>query len=141
MEKESSHTALWSPGWYELDQCLVLGERKKYWFFQEPPARPDSDAKHEEADLVFFNQLDSSANCFVRYARIVEMVHPQLGPLLRIDTDGLDYIFYPVLGEEIVVNAEEAPGTTYNEQADLKIDDWSVFVRLAEVTEPTGELV
>lgn len=140
MNQESSQTALWSPGWYELDQTLILGERKKYWFFHEPPVRR-GDTNNEEADLVFFNQLDSSENCFVRYARIVEMVHPQLGPLLRIDTDGLDYIFYPVLGEEVVVNAEEAPGTTYNEQANLMIDDWSVYVKLAEVTEPTGELV
>jgi hypothetical protein len=140
MNQETLQTALWSPGWYELDQTLVLGERKKYWFFQDPPARR-GDMAHEEADLVFFNQLDSSENCFVRYARIVEMVHPKLGPLLRIDTDGLDYIFYPVLGEEVVVNAEEAPGTTYNEQANLMIDDWSVYVKLAEVTEPTGELV
>ncbi len=125
-------TALWTPGWYELDQTLVLGERQKYWFFQEPPA--ECLAKPAEVDLVFFNQLDSAQNCNVRYAKIVEMTHPLLGSLLRVDTDGLDYIFYPADGEEIVVNAEEEPGVVYD--GDLVVSDWAIIVTLDEVSEP-----
>jgi hypothetical protein len=131
MTDSSEKKALWTPGWYELDQTLVLGERQKYWFFNEPPeecVKPGDDV-----DLVFYNQLDSSKNCVVRYARIAEMVHPQLGQLLRVDTDGLDYIFFPVEGEEIVVNAEEEPGSIYN--GGQQIDDWSVLVKLTEVSE------
>jgi len=132
-ETETSElTALWTPGWYELDQTLVLGERQKYWFFQTPPDECVSGA--ENLDLVFYNQLDSTQNCSVRYAKILEMHHPELGFLLRVDTDGLDYIFFPVEGEEIVVNAEEEPGATYDDKAD--ISDWSVFVKLAEVSQP-----
>jgi hypothetical protein len=137
MSDSNRQTALWTPGWYELDQTLVLGERQKYWFFQRPPEQClESSAS---IDLVFFNQLDSAQNCNVRYAKIIEMNHPQLGELLRIDTDGLDYIFFPVNGEEIVVNAEEEPGVSYD--GNVAVEDWSVLVTLAEVSEPVVDLV
>jgi hypothetical protein len=138
---QPNKTALWSPGWYELDQSLVLGERHKFLFFQHPPEAYHHllTDREERFDLVFFNQLDSNENCCVRYARVMEMVHPQLGPLLRVDTDGLDYIFYPVLGEEVVVNAEESPGAVC-EGPEQSIQDWSVIVTLGEVSEPVGEL-
>jgi hypothetical protein len=133
--------AVWIPAWYELDQSLQLGERKKFWFFDHPPDSFRSYLNGETAELVFFNQLDSTENCCVRYARIVEMVHPQLGALLKVDTDGLDYIFYPAMGEEIVVNAEELPGTIECELPHGDITDWTVYLKLSEVSEPTGELV
>lgn len=137
MSEKTIHNAIWTPGWYELDQTLVLGERQKYWFFQDPPE--ECRNRGSDLDLVFYNQLDSTRNCVVRYAKIMEMSHPQLGPLLRVDTDGLDYIFFPVDGEEVVVNAEEEPGVTYN--GDQEIEDWSVFVTLAEVSQPMASVV
>lgn len=136
MSDTSNQTALWTPGWYELDQTLVLGQRQKFWFFQTPP--DECKAMAEEVDLVFYNQLDSTKNCNVRYAKIVEMHHPQLGQLLRVDTDGMDYIFFPVEGEEIVINAEEEPGSAYDNNVD--VDDWSVYVKLAEVSEPVAHV-
>ena len=128
--------ALWTPGWYELDQTLVLGERQKYWFYQTPPEACLGLA--EDLDLVFYNQLDSTQNCIVRYAKIVEMTNPDLGYLLRVDTDGLDYIFFPSDGEEVVVNAEEEPGSIYD--SGLEIRDWSVMVKLVEVSEPVADM-
>ena len=103
----SFQTASWIPGWYELDQTLSLGERQKVWFFQTPPDEVAVDGP--TPDFIFFNQLDSTTNCQVRFAKVVEMVHPTLGALTKIDTDGCDYIFFPVDGEEVVVNAEENP--------------------------------
>lgn len=135
MSESSNLTALWMPGWYELDQTLVVGERQKFWFFQSPP--PECQQLGEHVDFVFFNQLDSTRNCVVRYARILEMHHPQLGPLLRVDTDGLDYIFFPVDGEELVVNAEETPGSVYD--SNLSVENWSVFVTLTDVSNPVAE--
>ena len=128
----AKQTALWVPGWYELDQTLALDERQKLWFFQSPPEEIFNGGT--TPDFVFFNQLDSTTNCQVRFAKVVEMVHPQLGPLARIDTDGCDYLFFPVDGEEIVVNAEEDPGKTYDEK--LKVEHWTVNVTLEEVSEP-----
>ena len=132
MSESSTQNALWTPGWYELDQTLVIGERQKFWFFQKPPE--DCSTLGEEVDLVFYNQLDSTKNCVVRYATIVEMRHPDLGQLVRVDTDGLDYIFFPFEGEEVVVNAEEEPGKTY--EGGVQADDWSVLVVLTDVSEP-----
>ncbi len=132
MSDSTTQNALWTPGWYELDQTLVIGERQKFWFFQSPPQ--DCKTLAEEVDLVFYNQLDSTKNCNVRYATIVEMRHPDIGQLVRVDTDGLDYIFFPFEGEEIVVNAEEEPGKTY--EGDAQVDDWTVFVLLADVSDP-----
>lgn len=124
--------ALWTPGWYELDQTLAVGDRQKFWFFETPPG--DVETLGENIDLVFYNQLDSSSNCTVRYATIDELHHPQLGQLLRVDTDGQDYIFFPVDGEEIVVNAEEEPGTIRD--GSIGVTDWSVRARLSDVSEP-----
>ena len=131
----SKMSAIWVPGWYELDQSLVLGERQKYWFYDVPPL--DCVAVADQVDLVFYNQLASAANFHVRYATIEEMNHPKLGRLQRVDTDGLDYIFVPVVGEEVVVNAEEEPGVAQTNE--VVIDDWSIFVSLVDVSEPLTE--
>lgn len=133
----STQTALWVPGWYELDQTLVLGQRQKLWFFITPPH--DLSLDGPSPDYVFFNQLDSTTNCQIRFARVTEMVHPKIGPLQRIDTDGCDYLFFPVDGQEIVVNAEEEPGQTYDDN--LNVDQWIVNVTLAEVSEPVVDAV
>ena len=66
------------------------------------------------------------------------MHHPQLGQLVRVDTDGLDYIFFPIEGEEVVVNAEEEPGTTG--EGEVFVEDWTVFVTLREVSEPVVDV-
>ena len=133
----AQHKALWSPGWYELDQTLVVGEQKRFLFFQSNPSQEEIGPLPDDVDLVFFNQLDSSANSEVRFMKILEILHPQLGLLSRIDTDGMDYIFSPIDGNEIVVNAEEEPGTTYEEGLD--VDDWSVVVTLMDVVPPISE--
>lgn len=136
MSIKVTHKALWTPGWYELDQSLIVGQNQRFWFFQTPPL----DERDEPIDLVFFNQMSSSANSQVRYARVLDIEHAELGPLQRIDTDGLDYIFYPIEGNEVVVNAEEEPGSIYDGE-DLKVTDWSVLVTLADVSEPVADLV
>lgn len=136
MSIKVTNKALWTPGWYELDQSLVVGQKQRFWFFQTPPSL-DND---EPIDFVFFNQMASAANSQVRYARVLDIEHVDLGPLQRIDTDGLDYIFYPIDGNEVVVNAEEEPGSVYDDK-ELNISDWSVLVTLADVSEPVVDLV
>lgn len=127
--------ALWTPGWYELDQSLIVGQRQRFWFFAKPPV----DDNQPVVDYVFFNQMAVSANSQIRYAKVLDIEHPELGPLQRVDTEGLDYIFYPVDGTEFVVNAEENPGLIYGEE-ELVIDDWSVIVTLADVSSPLAEV-
>ncbi len=132
--RQKTWNALWVPGWYELDQALAVGEERRFWFYQQPP----SDLpKVESCDFVFFNQLNAAANCQVRTARVTGIRHPILGELERVDTDGLDYHFQPVGGEAIRVNAEEDPGSVFDAPGDMpSIDDWSVAVELADVSQP-----
>lgn len=135
MTEPQNKSAIWTPSWYEMDQSLVVGLRSKFWFFQDNPSM-DED---ESVDFVFFNQLDSAANSEIRFACIDEIHHEVLGPLSRIDTDGLDYIFTTVDGEDIVVDAEEDPGNTY--EGEFEVEDWTVVVVLSEVSEPIGDIV
>lgn len=136
MAAENAKQGLWVPGWYELDQPLAVGSRDRFWFFQNPPM---DYPPAESVDYVFYNQITSGANCQVRYATIVALDHHKLGPLERIDTDGLDYIFFPRNGPEIVVNAEEDPGAAYESQ--FKIEDWTVQVTMMDVSEPVADYV
>ena len=39
----------------------------------------------------------------------------------------------------MVVNAEEEPGTTYEDE--IEIEDWSVVVRLMDIAPPVDEVV
>ena len=136
MNIKVTHKALWTPGWYELDQSLKVGMYQRFWFFSNPPAEETPG----EVDFVFFNQMSSLANSQVRYARVLVMEHSEFGPLNRVDTDGLDYIFYPMDGNEFVVNADEEPGAIYDdEDRGSKIDDWSVVVTLSDVSSPLVE--
>ncbi len=136
IDPAAEQKAIWIPAWYELDQSIAVGIFQKFWFFQE---KPDCLSLDDDVDLLFFNQLDSSSNSEVRFARIKHIQHKTLGSLARIDTDGLDYIFAPVDGEPIAVNAEEEPGQSY--MFDRAIDDWSVLVTLNDISEPLGKVV
>ena len=135
MKDTNYKSAIWTPSWYEMDQTLVVGMKSKFWFFQDKPSQQLAD---ENFDFVFFNQLDSETNSEMRFASVAEIHHEVLGPLSRIDTDGLDYIFTTVDGEDIVVNAEEEPGKTY--EGEFEVDDWTVVVSLLEVSEPIGDV-
>lgn len=127
--------ATWTPGWYEMDQSLSVGIKQKFWFFQDKP----SETEGTDIELVFFNQLDSEVNSVVRFVEIVEIYHEVLGQLARVDTDGLDYIFVPIEGDEIFVNAEEEPGNAYD--TEFEIEDWTLQVTLQNVSEPICDAV
>ena len=128
--------AIWTPSWYEMDQSLGIGASNKFWFFQDLNSVTNIA---DDIDMVFFNQLDSTVNSQLRFANVVEIHHPILGQLSRVDTDGLDYIFATIDGKEILVNAEEEPGKSYDE--DIDIDDWSVVACLTNVSEAISDIV
>lgn len=136
-EPQTTMTAIWKPGWYELDQSLQIGDRQKFFFFNETPSWILDGSS---ADLYFFNQLASSADSQVRYARIEAMLHPEMGPLKQIDTNGLDYIFVPFDEKEFLVNAEETPGQ-FVDKREQTVSDWTVFVTLSDVSAPVSDVV
>ena len=134
MNESNYKSAIWKPGWFELDQSLVVGVRGQFRFFREKP----SSLNGEDYDFVFFNQMDDIADSELRFAVVTGICHEVLGPLSRIEADGLDYVFATVDGECIVVNAEEEPGATYD--GEFEVDDWSVIVQLDELSEPINDV-
>lgn len=134
-EAESSKTAIWIPAWHELDQSLMVGLRQKYYFFDQLPA----EFATGDCDLMFFNGLAPGSNCDIRFAKVTSIVHPTLGEILRVDTMGLDYILYPADGEEVVLDAEENPGSVLS-GLDDPIAAWTLQVLLEEVSQPIADL-
>lgn len=148
--------ALWRPGWYKLDQPIGVGQFSRFAFFapehsslgsqrsvtSDQAGTSQADLNQEftgsPLDLQFFNRTISETHQpLFRFARVLEIVHPILGPLERVDTSGLDYVFKPVGGEEIFVNAEEEPGVAYD--FEQPISDWSLLVTLDDVSEPQAD--
>lgn len=130
----SQGTAIWYPAWHALDQTLVVGLRQRYFFFENLPQRIAALDRSEQPDLVFFNGVDSTMDSQIRFANVVRIDHPDIGEILRVDTFGLDYIIYPINGEEIVVDGEEEPGTVLSGWDPVK--DWTMQVTLEQISSP-----
>ena len=126
--------ALWKPAWFELDQSLEQGKRGRFCFFTEIPDDPTSSRYPQKFDFMFFNQVETSkVEREYRDATIVGIEHLELGPISEIDCKGLDYMFYPMSGSPVGVNAEETPGSTTSE---WEVEDWAVLVMLEDVSDP-----
>jgi hypothetical protein len=125
--------ALWKPNWFKLDQSIRTGQFGQFAFFEN--SKDVLVAEGELYDFTFFNQLKSgSERPEFRNARILEINHPSLGSIERIDTLGVDYVFYPTNGLELIVNAEEEPGVIYD--CELQVEQWSLTVSVGDISEP-----
>lgn len=95
--------AVWQPAWYALDQPLAVGEAATFLVVAA------SSPLRFATDLMAANDK----RLLVR-AEVVSIYNKQLGPLLKIDTQGLSYKFY-VDGETFFqIEAEERPGWIEN---------------------------
>ena len=108
----------WTPKWYELDQCIVVGD----------------------VDLFYLNNEkcfadDSNRDAYEVRAEILSINHEQLGKIKGIITIGLDYTIYLWNGRVLYINAEEHPGKIENEVID--IEEWKFDVEI-NVVEKTG---
>lgn len=97
--------AAWVPGWYELDQPLVVGMTAEFSFWRDVP-----ELLRGPEPLVFHNSLRHAGEVLVAWGTIGAIRHPELGEVARVDTRGLDYRIVLVDQTEILVNAEEEPG-------------------------------
>lgn len=125
--------ALWKPAWHQLDQTLVVDLRQRYFFYPAESETPPSRFA-VSADLFFYNGVDVATESEIRFAKILKIEHETIGEILRVDTFGLDYILFPTIGEEVVIDAEEDPGLVLS--GGSSVEDWSLRVTLAEVSEP-----
>ncbi len=112
----------WKPGWYELDQSLVVG---------------DTDLFYLSKDNLYFASglLSSGSYDHEVKAKILKITHPELGAIRGIITIGLDYSIYLNDGETILVNAEESPGKIYDPK--YIVSEWEFDVHL-NIIEKSG---
>ncbi|MEZ6092664.1 MAG: hypothetical protein R3C03_00275 [Pirellulaceae bacterium] len=130
--------ALWKPGWHRLDQSVRPGDSGPFYFFSNSPGK--SNANGQAFELQFYNELMSEQKNMQRLrAKVISITHPDLGPIQSINTDGLDYSIIAANGHEFIVNAEEEPGTTYDEP--IAVTRWEFEVLLSDVSTPLGEVV
>lgn len=112
----------WEPDWYELDQCIVVGDVDLFYLTKD--------------NLYFENGLSSSGKYeYEVKAEILKITHPELGEIRGIITIGLDYSIYLSDGTVIIVNAEENPGEIFNSQ--YAVSGWSFEVQI-HIIEKTG---
>jgi hypothetical protein len=115
-------TVKWEADWYELDQCIVVGDIDLFYLTKD--------------NLYFENGLSSSGKYeYEVKAEILKITHPQLGEIRGIITIGLDYSIYLSDGTVIIVNAEEHPGEIFNSQ--YAVSEWSFDVQI-HIIEKTG---
>jgi len=110
----------WKPGWYELDQSVVVGDCDYFYLNTEETQFANDLASNDDIEIV---------------AEIKNITHSQLGKVVGIVTIGLDYTVYLIDGTRIVVNAEENPGDIQNNS--IQIEDWSFDVEIS-ISEKTG---
>jgi hypothetical protein len=130
-------TAVWIPGWYELDQAIEIGQTDEFVFWR--------DRFHRVRDTeqwVFYNTLWHPEDAIVATGSIATIRHDELGDIRKVDTRGLDYTFMLADGAELCVNAEEEPGQIY-EQVDgqwkpspRSVAAWEVIVEFDSLSEP-----
>lgn len=113
----------WKPGWYELDQSIVVGDRDLFYL--------------SEDDRYFSHALLTSRGREheVR-AEILRITHPDLGEIRGAIAIGLDYSIYLSDGTELLVEAEETPGMLYDPR--YTVSDWTfdVEINIIEDDEP-----
>ena len=143
-------TVSWIPGWYELDQTVVVGQRdffyfyhqdqipvvggQRFFYFQKDGTRPLATEGVVPQELVFANgRYDSD---FEVRATITRIYNSVFGEIRGILADGLDYRVVTADGRAFKVEAEEDPGLVY--ALGRHLQDQHFIVHLADV-ERTGE--
>lgn len=104
--------------WYELDQCIVVG---------------DIDFFYLKDEFNFADYMEKE-NYEVK-AEIVSIKHSQLGKIRGIITIGLSYTIYLWDGRVLYIDAEERPGMLENYSLD--INDWNFDIEI-NIIEKTG---
>lgn len=105
--------------WYELDQCMVVGDVDFFYLTNEQS----------------FAKFITEPDVYEVKAEIVSINHAQLGKIRGIITLGLDYTIYLWDGRVLSVDAEEQPGKVYNDGFDIK--EWKFDIEM-KIIEKTG---
>lgn len=134
-------SAVWKPGWYNLDHSLAVGRRDAFAF-----PLPGPGAEHE---LVFVNTVGTYSEWTYWVATVVAIEHARFGPVDEVDTRPFgQYTFRFTDGRWVTIEAEEGPGHVNAASPDFPVDDcdkewahtggWALQVTLADVEGPVS---
>src|SRR5262249_13748015 len=115
-------TAVWIPGWYELDPPLEVGLTDDFAFWRLAP-----DYLCEQEPLVLYNTLWHPEDALIARGTIAGICHPDLGAIRKVDTRGLDYTIILADNTELLVNAEEQPGKLFERDGSQWIESARVI--------------
>lgn len=102
---------------FELDQEIAVGERNNCRFYLDPyfSQADEFDFIPTGMLLIFYNSMGHGEKSLVVDCTIKRIHHLQLGDVLRIYSEGLDYcIETPV--DTVIVDAEERSGDVVSGQ-------------------------
>ncbi|MBM2618412.1 hypothetical protein JIG36_22895 [Actinoplanes sp. LDG1-06] len=96
--------ARWSPGWYNLDQSLKVGDRGTFAFLRDLPP--------PGYDVMLANSVGTPTHHWNYWLATVESVHhSHFGALTEVDTRPFgQYTFTLTDGRWVTIEAEEGPG-------------------------------
>ena len=129
--------AAWVPGWYELDPILEVGAFGEYGFWRNVP-----DELRGPEELVLYNTLMHEDDVVWAAGTIAAIRHPDLGPLRKADTRGLDYKLTLHDGTQLLVNAEESPGELHEQHGSgwkrsaRTVREWRFVVEFVSLSAP-----
>ncbi|WP_211654100.1 hypothetical protein [Planococcus alpniumensis] len=104
----------WSPLWYGLDQAIVAGDIDYYYLSNDGAEFANGEASAEDKEI---------------YAKIVNIIHPEIGKVRGILTDELSYRVFLEDGDIIRIDAEENTGLV-EYSADCGISEWTFEVEI-----------
>lgn len=111
----------WSPFWYEMDQTIVVGDTDYFYLSSDGTTFDNGEISFEDQEV---------------YARVMKIVHPQLGEVQGILAVGLCYRVFIGEGNVIQIDAEENIGKV-EYPPECEVDDWKFEVEL-KVQKRTG---
>lgn len=111
----------WSPLWYGLDQAIVAGDIDYYYLSNDSAEFANGEVSAEDQEV---------------YAKIVKIIHPEIGKVRGILTDELSYRVFLEDGDIIQIDAEENTGLV-EYPANCGINEWNFEVEL-EILKFTG---
>jgi hypothetical protein len=121
--------ALWTPTWYAMDQKIARTEHKTLHFFTSVPEHVRSRLVHfsgEEYAAVFSSGSRKDRGWYELDGEIVSIENSELGEIASVRPAGFDYVVTLASGDEILVDAEENPGTIHG--SERMISDWTMRI-------------
>ncbi|MCP3934211.1 MAG: hypothetical protein GY708_02435 [Actinomycetia bacterium] len=128
-------TAVWLPGWYNLDQSIVVGQSNDFVVYTELPDLTHVAWLRQTPDIVFYNSL-LQPDSWTRLAlKVLSINHPEIGALSAVRTERFGVYEFEAANRTYEVEAEEGPGVCWD--TSVSVPSWGVLVEVVEEPAPS----